>query len=320
MKAGVLGVGKLGGTIAYALAQEAFLDELVLYDVVENLAWAQAQDIRTGLGGRTPTAVRAGALEDLRDSDAVLIVAGQGRKPGMTRLDLLHTNAGLVADVSRKVAAIAPNSALVILTNPMDVMTTVAWEASGFPRDRVVGSGQLLDSARLQCLLADHFGVPLADVEATVLGEHGDRAVPLFSRATVRGRPVELSAMERTEILEQLKGLSAKMIEIKGGTTYGPGGATAALVRALLGKTRTVLPASVVLDGEYGLWDVAMGVPAILGEGRVLGVERWPLPADEEAALLMAGHDLAKFAEDATVLLGLAVRHTSLEHIAAQGR
>ncbi len=317
MQAGVVGVGKLGGTIAFALAQEPMLDELVLSDVVEELAWAQAEDIRDGLHGKTAPVVRAGAIADLHDADVVVMAAGQGRKPGMTRLDLLHANAGPVAELSRSLAKAAPHASLIILTNPVDVMTMVAWEASGFPRDRVLGSGSLLDSLRLRALLADRLGARPTDVEAVVLGEHGDRAVPVFSRTTIRGRPVELASTEKDGLREELKAVSAKLIELKGATAFGPAGATAALLHALLSHTPSVVPASVVLAGEYGLRDVALGVPAVLGQGHLIQVEEWALCSDEQAGLRDAAHDLAKYAEDAAVLLGLAVRHTTLERFTA---
>ncbi|HEY7587542.1 MAG TPA: lactate/malate dehydrogenase family protein [Thermoplasmata archaeon] len=315
MKAGVVGVGKLGSTIAYALAHDGLWEELVLTDVVDQLAWAQAEDIRDGLSGARACRVRAGTLDDLKDADAVLLAAGQGRKPGMTRLDLLHTNAGLIADLSEALARAAPHAAFVVLTNPVDVMTTVAWEASGFPRERVLGSGHLLDSLRLRALLADRLKAKASEVDAIVVGEHGDNTVPIFSRVRVRGSPVKLGPKERDEIREELKAVAAKVIEVKGGTAFGPAGATAILLRALMNPEPSVVPASVVLAGEYGLRDIAVGVPAVLGKGRVMKVEEWPLKPDEQAALQEAGRDLARFAEDAAVLLGLAVRHTTLDKI-----
>lgn len=319
MKAGVLGVGKLGGTIAFALAEAGFLEQLVLVDVIADLAWAQAEDIRDGLGGRTDTVVRAGTIDDFQGADVVVLAAGQGRKPGMTRLDLLHTNAPVVAEAARAVAKAEPSTVLVVLTNPLDVMTTVAWSASGLRRDHVIGSGHLLDSVRLRWLLADRYKVKAADVEAIVLGEHGDRAVPVFSRARVQGKPLDLTPKERQEIQEQLRTLSAKVIVTKGGTTFGPAGDTISLVRSIFGQEPTVVPAAAVLDGEYGMRDVAMGVPAVVGQGRILRVESWSLAADEQAALQQAGHDLAEFSQDAETLLGLAVRHTTLDRLAAKG-
>ncbi len=315
MKVGVVGVGKLGGEIAFALSRDGIWDELILTDVVEGLAWAQAEDIRTGIAERSDTVVRAGTLDDLKGCAAVLLVAGQGRKPGMTRLDLLHANAPLVRDLSRRIAAIAPQTTLVVLTNPVDVVTTIAWEASGLPRERVVGSGGLLDSVRFRCLLADRFSVHPSEVEAFVLGEHGERAVPLFSRVRVRGRTVTLDEAQKTQILEELKGLSARVIAGKGGTAFGPAGATASLLHALMARISTVVPASVVLRGEYGIKDISLSVPALVGQGQVLGIEEWTLTPEETAALQHAAHDLAEFAEDAAVVLGLTVRHTTLDKL-----
>ncbi len=313
MKVGVVGVGKLGGEIAFAVARDGTWDEIVLTDVVQELAWAQAEDIRSGIAERSDTVVRAGTVNDLAQSDVVLMVAGQGRKPGMTRLDLLHANAPLVRDLSRQVAAAAPRATLIVLTNPVDVLTTIAWEASGLPRDRVLGSGALLDSVRLRCLIADRFAVRPSQVEAIVVGEHGERAVPLFSRVKVRGEPVAFTVEEKAALLDDLRAVSGRIIAGKGGTAYGPAGATASLLHALMSPQSSTVPASVVFQGEYGLRDLAMGAPAIVGKGHLLRVEEWLLPPEELQGMQEAAADLAEYAQDASVLLGLAVPHTTLD-------
>ncbi len=313
LKVGVVGVGKLGGEIAFAVARDGTWDELVLYDVVEDLAWAQAEDIRSGIAERSDSVVRAGKIEDLEGCNVVLIVAGQGRKPGMTRLDLLHANAPLVRDLSRQIVSVAPHATLVVLTNPVDVLTTIVWEASGLTRDRVLGSGALLDSVRLRCILADRFGVPPTRVDAVVLGEHGERAVPLWSRVKVKGEAVELSGEDRAAILDELRAVSGKIIAGKGGTAYGPAGATASFLHALVSPEPSPVPASVVFQGEYGIRDVAMGAPAVVGKGHLHRIEEWPLPPDEQKGLEAAAVDLAEYAKDASVLLGLAVHHTTLD-------
>ena len=308
MKAGIVGVGKVGGAIAFALAREGPWDELVLVDAVPDLAWAQAEDIRQGLRVSTQPAVRVGTIQDLADCDVVVLAAGQGRKPEMTRLDLLHSNAGLVAELSRNIARVATRASLVVLTNPMDVMTTVAWQSTGWPRTRVLGSGTLLDSQRFRVILADHLQVPSVKVSATVLGEHGQRVVPVFSRTKVSGRRPSLSTKDKEEITRRLRDVSARIIESKGGTAFGPAGATVELIHALIGSRPRVVPCSVVLDGEYGVHDVAIGVPAVLGTGRVLGLEEWPLAEDEQAAFEEAARDLKAFADDAAVLLKVGER------------
>ena len=315
MRAGIVGVGKLGGAVAQAFALDGTWDELVLCDAAPDLAWAQAEDLRHGFARDPGVEVFAGELADLAGSDVVVLAAGQGRKPGMTRLDLLHANAGLVADMSQSIARAARNATLLVLTNPVDVMTTVAWSATGRPRDRILGSGTLVDSVRLRTALAELKGVPVAEVDATVLGEHGDRAVPIFSRARVHGRPLDLTPEERDGLLQEVRGIAARIIDVKGGTAFGPAGCTATLARAVVAPTASVLPASVVLEGEYGLRDVAVGVPAVVGQGGVIKVEEWPLRSEEQAALQEAGRDLAGFVEDAAVVLGLAVRHTTLDRL-----
>src|SRR5436309_12791985 len=188
MKVGLVGVGRVGGAVEFALGREGDWDEMVLVDAVKDLARAQAEDIRHGLRVSTQPVIRAGSIDDLSESEVVVLCAGQGRKPGMTRLDLLHANAGLVAELSREIAHAATTASLVVLTNPMDVMTTIAWRSTGWPRTRVLGSGTLLDSQRFRMILADHLNVPSVKVSATVLGEHGEQVVPVFSRAKVSGR------------------------------------------------------------------------------------------------------------------------------------
>src|SRR3989442_9762319 len=150
MEAGIVGVGKVGGAVAFALAREGPWDELVLVDALADLAWAQAEDIRHGLRVSPQPTVRVGKIEDLADCDVVVLSSGQGRKTEMTPLDLLHANAGLVAKLSGDIARAAPRASLVVLTNPMDVMTTIPWQAAGWPRTRGVGSGTLLDSQRVR--------------------------------------------------------------------------------------------------------------------------------------------------------------------------
>src|SRR5881397_2700868 len=275
MKAGIVGVGKVGGAVGFALAREGPWDELVLVDAVADLAWAQVEDIRHGLRVSTQPTIRVGKIEDLADCDVVVLSAGQGRKPEMTRLDLLHANAGLVAKLSEDIARAARRASLVVLTNPMDVMTTIAWQSTGWPRTRVLGSGTLLDSQRFRMILADHLNVP----------------------------SVTLSAKDKEEITRQLRDVSTRVIAAKGGTAFGPAGATVELVQALIGSRPRVVPCSVVLEGEYGVHGVAIGVPAVLGTGRVLALEEWPLADDEQAAFEEAARDLKAFAEDASVLL-----------------
>jgi len=310
MKAGIVGVGKVGGAVAFALAREGPWDELVLVDAVPDLAWAQAEDIRHGLRVSTQPTIRVGNIEDLADCDVVVLSAGQGRKPEMTRLDLLHANAGLVAKLSEDIARAARRASLVVLTNPMDVMTTVAWQSTGWPRTRVLGSGTLLDSQRFRMILADRLNVPSVKISATVLGEHGERVVPVFSRAKVSGRRPTLSAKDKEEIIRQLRDVSTHIIAAKGGTAFGPAGATLELVHALIGSRPRVVPCSVVLEGEYGVHGVAIGVPAVLGTGRVLALEEWPLADDEQAAFEEAARDLKAFADDASVLLKVNPRQS----------
>jgi len=317
MKVGVVGVGKLGGTLAFALARESIFGELVLCDAVTDLAKAQADDIRHGLGESLRTQVQAGSLADLGDAAIVIIAAGQGRKPGMTRLDLLHANAGVIASLAREIGRVAPGASLVILTNPVDVLTAVAQRSSGLDRHRVVGSGALLDSMRFRDILAERFRVARSEVNAAVLGEHGDRLVAVFSRAQIRDLPVDLTPDGKVEILNALRAAAERILESKGGTVFGPAGCTVALVKALVSPTPSRLPVSLVLDGEYMVRGIALGVPAILGQGRVLGVEEWPLSPDERALFDLAAKALGPFVAQALGALGSAIDASTMSKPAA---
>src|SRR3989475_8967122 len=250
MKAGVVGVGRVGGAIAFALAGEGDWDELVLVDAAKALAGAKAEILRTGLRLSTHPVTRAGSLDDRSESEVVVLWGGQGRKPGMPRLDLLHANAGLVAELSREIAHAASNASLVVLTNPMDVMTTIAWRSTGWPRTRVLGSGTLLDSLRLRMILADRLKVPAVRVSATAIGEHGQRIVPVFSRARVEGRRLTLSPEAKEGITQRLREVSGRIVELKCGTAFGPARTTADLIAALVGPRPRAVPRARVLQGE----------------------------------------------------------------------
>lgn len=304
MKVTVIGAGNVGATTAMRIAQQDVCRELVLVDVVPGLAEGLALDLNqsapierfaTRLVGTTDYAATA-------NSDVVVMTAGRPRQPGMSRQDLLRTNAEVVQACVGAAAARSPFAILIVVTNPLDEMTYLAWRVSGFAPERVVGMAGDLDSARLAWFLAERCGVPARDVEAMTLGSHGDTMVPLPGRATVGGRPATelLGADDLAALFQRTRDGGAEIVALlrRGSAYYAPSAATAAMVRAILQDRREVHPACAYLTGEYGLRDAFVGVPAVLSRRGVEEVRELPLAADERAALHSAAEAVrAKCAE-----------------------
>ncbi|MFQ5918521.1 MAG: malate dehydrogenase [Thermoplasmata archaeon] len=303
MKVSFIGTGRLGSTIAYTTALRGLAEEVVMVDILEDLARGQAHDMRHALEYKTETSIRAAAYEDVRDSDVVVVTAGRPRQPGMSRLDLLATNTPIMRDIAARVADLAPQTVMINLTNPMDVMNYVAHRSSGLRRTQIVGSGGMLDTSRFRTALADHLSVPAATVEAYVLGEHGDSQVPIWSRVQVGEEAQAFSEEERTAIRESIKEVAINIISGKGATEYGPANGTADMIESILRDEGALIPSSIVTKGEYGLKDVSIGMPVVLGNGGVTEIQEWDLEAGELQALQASGDVLEKGRDDALAIL-----------------
>lgn len=303
MKVSFVGAGRLGSAIAYSAAVRGLADEVVLVDLIEELAQGQADDMRHALEFKAEVRVRAGGYDAIRESDVVVVTAGRPRSPGMSRLDLLETNVAIMRDVAQRVRDLAPQAVLINLTNPMDVLNYVAYRITGFRRARVIGSGGMLDTARFRTALADHLEVHPSSLEAYVLGEHGDSQVPVWSRVKVDGEPLKLSEADRTSIREISRKSAMSVIEGKKATEFGPANCTADMVEAI-GQDRGVLiPSSIVVEGEYGLKELSLGMPVVLGEGGVTEVIEWDLEPDELADLKRSGEVLRQGCQEALEIL-----------------
>jgi malate dehydrogenase len=303
MKVSFIGTGRLGSTIAYTTALRGLADELVMVDILEDLARGQAADMRHSVEYKTETSIRAGGYEEIRESTVVVVTAGRPRQPGMSRLDLLETNAPIMQDIAHRVGDLAPQAVMINLTNPMDVMNYLAHRASGLRRTQVVGSGGMLDTSRFRTALGDHLSVPAASVEAYVLGEHGDSQVPVWSRVEVEGESREFSPEERTAIRESIKEVAINIISGKGATEYGPANGTADMIEAVLQDMAVLIPSSIVTKGEYGLKDVSIGMPVVLGAGGVTEILEWDLAATELEDLQASGGVLEKSRDEALTIL-----------------
>ncbi len=281
MKISFVGAGRLGSMIAYTTAVRGVADEIVMVDIIEGLGRAQAYDMYNGMAHFNDVVAREGEYEDIADSDIVVVTAGKPRKPGMTRMDLLDFNVNVMKTVAANVKDHAPDSIIVTLTNPMDAMNYALWRITGFNRKRVVGSGGQLDSSRLRSALSWHYKVPQSQVEAYMIGEHGETQMPVWSRVKIKGRKQEISPKEREEIREQVRAMAIGIIGGKGATEFGPANGTVDMLEAIATGKERLIPSSIIAKGEYGAKDLSIGMPTVLGKGGLVRIESWDLAKDE---------------------------------------
>jgi malate dehydrogenase len=287
-KVSVIGAaGTVGAAAGYNLALRDVVDELVFVDIPdkEDETVGQAADVNHGVAYDSNTRVLQGGYEATEGSDVVIITAGIPRKPGQTRIDLAGDNAPIMEDIGSSIAEYNDDFVSVTTSNPVDLLNRHLYETGDRDRHAVIGFGGRLDSARFRYVLSERFDAPVRNVEATILGEHGDAQAPVFSKVRVDGRDPEFTDDEKAEILGDLQESAMDVIERKGATQWGPATGVAHTVEAILRDTGEVLPCSVVLDGEFGYDDAAMGVPAKLGSNGVEAVVEWDL-TDYEAELL----------------------------------
>ncbi len=303
----IVGGGKVGSTLAQRLVEHNLAD-VVLLDVVEGMPQGIALDLMeaSGLEGHQHRIVGTQDYHDLKDADIVVITAGQPRRPGISRDDLLKVNAKIVIDAARQAIAHAPEAILIVVTNPLDVMTYLAWQAAGIPAQRVMGMAGILDSARFQTFIAWELGVSVADVQALVLGGHGDLMVPLVRYCHVGGVPLtELLNPEQIDRLaERTRNGGAEVVELMktGGAYFAPASAVCLMVRAILQDQSRLIPAAVYLQGQYGLRDIFMGVPCYLGRGGVTKVIELSLNPQEMSQLHQSAANIAQVLAQAKLL------------------
>ena len=293
MRVTIVGSGFVGQTTAMRVVEKG-LAEVVLIDIVEGLPRGLALDIRESspIEGFEPNVIGTNDYADTAGSDVVVITAGFPRQPGMSRMDLLGKNAAVVHDVVENVAPGSPNAVIVVVTNPLDEMTFLASEVSGFPKRRVVGMAGVLDSARLRYFIAEELGVSPSSVEAMTLGSHGESMVPLPRHATVGGKPltelVDQGTLER--LYQRTRDAGAEIVALlkKGSAYYAPSAAITRMVRAIARGDRDVLPACAWCEGQYGIRDVYVGVPVRLSASGVEEIVELELNDQEVSALRQA--------------------------------
>jgi len=302
-KVTVVGAGHVGSTCAYQLADRDVAD-VTMIDIVEGMPQGKALDMAQ-CGAILDFDARLEGSNDLADvkgSDVVVVTSGIPRKPGMDRMDLLKTNAEILKDVSAAIKEHAPDAIVIVITNPLDVMSYVALQVTGFPRERVLGMAGVLDAARFRRFIAWELGVSVRDVNAMVLGGHGDQMVPLPRFSTVNGIPIpELIAADRIEALcERTRKGGGEIVKLlkTGSAYYAPAGSAAVMVEAILRDTGHVVPAAAYLQGEYGYDGIHLGVPVRLGRGGCRDIIELKLDDEERAALDASAEAVRKGVED----------------------
>lgn len=290
-KVTVVGAGNVGATCADVLAYREVAEEIVLVDIKEGVAEGKALDIWQKAPINQYDSRTVGSTNDYSktaNSDVVVITSGLPRKPGMTRDDLIETNAGIVKSVTENVAKYSPNAIIIVVSNPLDVMTYQAHLTSGFSRNKVMGMAGILDTARYRAFLAEELNVSGKEIQAILMGGHGDTMVPLPRYTTVAGIPVtELVEKDKLDaIIERTKFGGGELVKLMGTSAwYAPGAAAAQMVEAILKNQRRVFPVCIKLEGEYGIHDCYLGVPVILGKNGIEKVLELNLNEEENQLL-----------------------------------
>ncbi|MBN2847646.1 MAG: malate dehydrogenase [Coriobacteriia bacterium] len=298
-KVTIVGAGQVGATTAFLVALKGLAD-VTLIDVARGIGQGKALDMMHARSIEHFASGVVGAAEyaETAGSDVVVITAGLPRKPGMTRSDLLAANAAIVSSVVPETLTASPDAIVLCVTNPLDVITHLAWRVSGLPPARVLGMGGVLDSARFAYFIAEATGAPVSDIDAVVIGAHGDTMVPLPRFSTVRGTALSelLPPAEVAEVVRRTVFGGAEVVGLlgSGSAFYAPAASITAMVEAILGDTGAVLPSCVLLDGEYGLSGLHLNVPAALGREGVRAVPEWDLNEAERAALTESAAGVAE--------------------------
>ena len=293
-KYGIIGCGHVGATTAYTLMQTGWFSEMVLLDIDTRKAEGEASDLAHGLPFHTPMDIYAGDYADLTDCGLIIITAGANQRPGETRMDLMRTNAAIFESIVSNITLYNREAILLVVTNPVDVLSYVTYRVSGFPACRVIGSGTVLDTARLKQLVGNHLGVDSRNVHSFIIGEHGDSELAVWSSANVSGVDLyryceSCGRGYRKNVLDglfrEVRDSAYRIIEAKGATYYAIAESVKRIVAAILRDENSILPVSALVDGHYGLEGVYMSLPCIVNRSGVKQVLEIPLDEEEERAL-----------------------------------
>ncbi|MCY6484188.1 L-lactate dehydrogenase [Clostridium aestuarii] len=302
-KISIIGAGYVGATSAYALMMAGFASEIVIVDINKEKAVGEAMDLSHGVSFLKPVEVYAGNYKDTADSDIVIITAGAAQKPGETRLDLINKNFDIFKKIIPQIVKYNPNAILLVVANPVDILTYITYKLSGFPKERVIGSGTVLDTSRFKHLLSEHFNIDDRNIHTYIIGEHGDSEVATWSLTNIGCMNInyycnnickKCDGLSKYEIHESVKNAGYEIINKKGATYFAVGLAIKRIVEAILRDENSILTVSSLLEGQYGINDVYVGIPTIVGSSGIKKVLEVPLNEEE----------LIKFKDSATHLKG----------------
>ncbi|MBP7216958.1 MAG: L-lactate dehydrogenase [Candidatus Omnitrophica bacterium] len=302
-KVAIVGAGSVGSTFAFSLMESGLVREITLIDRDEARARGECMDLNHGLSFTHPTRIYAAGIEGCAGADVVVITAGAKQRPAQTRIDLAQENVIIFKEIIPAIARYAPEAILIVVTNPVDILTYVALRISGFPASRVFGSGTVLDTSRFRFLLSEHCNVDPRNVHAYIIGEHGDTELPVFSNATIAGMPLREYCplcnnhqcdykQELQGIFERVKNAAYQIIEAKGATYYAVALALLRITEAVLRNENSILPVSTLIQDYYGINDVCLSVPCLVHKGGVKQFLRLALSQEEQAALQYSAQTL----------------------------
>lgn len=284
----LIGTGAVGSSYAYALMNQGICDELVLVDLNEEKAKGDVMDLDHGIVyAPSPINIKFGSYEECEDAAIVVICAGAAQKPGETRLDLVSKNVKIFEVIVSKIMNSGFNGIILVATNPVDILAYATWKFSGLPKERVIGSGTVLDSARFRYALGKEFDTAPSSVHGYIIGEHGDSQVPVWSLANISGTKLapQLSENRKVELAMQVRDAAYKIIESKGATYYGIAMGLARITKAILKNENVVLPVGALLNGEYGQKDVYIGVPSVVNRRGIKNIVELSLDTNEQKLL-----------------------------------
>ena len=312
-KVTIVGVGNVGASIAYTLTMDGMASEIVLIDVNKGKAEGEAMDILQGTAFCPPVDIHAGEYEDAQGSDIVIITSGIPRKPGQSRLDLARTNVNLMKEIAPKLAAAAPDAIYIVVSNPVDIMTYTLIKSTGLSENQVIGSGTILDSARLRSILAENVNVNPKNVHGYVFGEHGDSSMVPWSLITIAGMEMGIycnsayckisgeDKLDLPKIEEEMRTSGAKVIGLKGATYYAIALSVRRICDCILRDTNTILTVSSMINGRYGINDVCLSLPLVIGSTGIIAPINPPLLPEEEVLLQKSASTLKELIKELSV-------------------
>ncbi|WP_297637025.1 L-lactate dehydrogenase [uncultured Clostridium sp.] len=303
-KISIIGAGFVGATTAFALMNSGIATEICIYDINMEKAMGEVMDLVHGTSFVKPVNIYAGSLEETKDSDIVIITAGAGQKEGETRLDLIEKNYNIFKGFVPQIAKLSPKSILLVVSNPVDVLAHITYKLSGFPKERVIGSGTVLDTSRLKYVLGKYLNVNNGNIHSYVIGEHGDSEVVTWSNASVAGENVDLYAKQfelawdeeiKTVIENDVKNAAYEIISRKNATYFAVALAINKIVEAIFRNSNSILTVSSLFEGQYGIEDMYLAIPTVVSLKGATGIVEIPLAKDEEARLqesakILKGH------------------------------